>query len=388
MARVAPPSFPPRPEADARRALRADLLAWYASARRDLPWRRTSDPYAIWISEAMLQQTRVEAVKEYWVAFLERFPDVGALARAGDEELLAAWSGLGYYRRARALREAAGVIVTQHAGEFPTELEAALALPGVGRYTAGAVLSIACGQPRALVDGNVGRVFGRLFELDAPAGSGALERELWARAGELVPEQQPGEWNQALMELGALVCLPREPRCGACPLAGRCQARARGRTDELPRPRPRKAPTPVALELLLAERGSRVLRARRPAEGRMAGMWELPTRELGSEQLWPSAHQAPGLEPGALLGELSHAITRFAVRARVHRATPPKGWRASASLAWHERAELSELGLTGMTKKALALKLSRPEARPGVPVAIRGSAAMTPRAKTNSGVKP
>ena len=173
MASVAPPSFPPRPEAEARRALRADLLGWYARERRDLPWRRTSDPYAVWISEAMLQQTRVEAVKGYWVAFLERFPDVGSLARAGDEELLAAWSGLGYYRRARALREAAGVIEAEHGGEFPTELEAALALPGVGRYTAGAVLSIAYQQPRALVDGNVARVFGRLFELDAPEPVGA-----------------------------------------------------------------------------------------------------------------------------------------------------------------------------------------------------------------------
>ncbi|MBM3975798.1 MAG: hypothetical protein FJ299_02270, partial [Planctomycetes bacterium] len=224
---------------DASAALVRDLCAWFDRAQRDLPWRRTRDPYAIWISEAMLQQTRVETVIPYWRRFLERFPDLRALAAAPEDSVVAAWSGLGYYRRARALREAARALVERHAGGFPRTRDAWLALPGVGPYTAGAVLSIAFDEPEPLVDGNVLRVFARLFAIAEPIDRPATVKRIWARAAELVPRRprgatRPRNWNQALMELGATVCLPREPNCGECPVRAHCAARAAGRTAELP----------------------------------------------------------------------------------------------------------------------------------------------------------
>src|SRR5262245_38334735 len=207
---------------------RADLQRmlgrWYRRERRDLPWRRTRDPYAIWISEAMLQQTRVEAVIPRYEAFLARLPDVAALAAAGEAEVLALWSGLGYYARARALRDAARAIVQRHAGVLPRTRAAWLELPGVGPYTAGAVLSIAFSASEPLVDGNVQRVLARLFALEEWQGSKALSEGCWELARALVPragdELDPGAWNQALMELGARVCTARSPDCAACPEIG------------------------------------------------------------------------------------------------------------------------------------------------------------------------
>jgi A/G-specific adenine glycosylase len=235
-------------------AFRRALPRWYRRHKRDLPWRRTRDPYAIWISEAMLQQTRVETVVSYWRRFLELFPNVATLAAADERDVLAAWSGLGYYRRARALHSAARAIVERHGGEFPSDANHVRELPGIGPYTAGAVLSIAFDQPEALVDGNVARVFCRLFELDAPHESPALKRELWNLARRLVPQDGgAGEWNQALMELGATICTPRSPSCASCPLERRCKASANGRVLELPRTKTRRAPIEVELEARLVD---------------------------------------------------------------------------------------------------------------------------------------
>ncbi|HUR26931.1 MAG TPA: A/G-specific adenine glycosylase, partial [Planctomycetota bacterium] len=206
-------------------ALRKSLASWYLAQRRDLPWRRTQDPYAIWISEAMLQQTRVETVIGYWARFLARFPDIASLARAREEDVLAAWSGLGYYRRAKSLCEAARAIVAEHGGRFPRSRESVLALPGVGPYTAGAVLSIAFDQREAIVDGNVARVFSRVFALEDVLGSASSQEKLWDLARELLPPTRgAGDWNQALMELGATVCTARDPLCGTCPIARHCLA--------------------------------------------------------------------------------------------------------------------------------------------------------------------
>ena len=352
--------FPPRPDPAAARALRRRLLAWYLAERRDLPWRRTRDPYAIWISEAMLQQTRVETVVPYWERFLERFPDVDALAEAGEEELLAAWSGLGYYRRARALQAAARVIVEEHGGEFPRDRAAVLALPGVGPYTAGAVLSIAFDAAEPLVDGNVARVFCRLFGLDAPADSAALKRELWERAEALLPRRAgprgPGAWNQAVMELGAMLCTPREPHCMLCPLRRDCRALAEGRVARLPRPGRRAEPVDVELEVLLVVQGGRLLLVRRPPEGRMAGMWECPTRELGSSHLWPRTFPGTGLVAGEELGEVRHGITRHRIKARVRAGRRTGRGRLPAGLAWYSPEAIQGLGLTGMTRKVLDLQ--------------------------------
>ena len=334
------------------------LGRWFRANKRDLPWRRTRDPYAIWISEAMLQQTRVEVVIPYFARFLARFPDVQALAAATEEDVLALWSGLGYYSRARALRAAAQVIVERHGGVLPRMRAAWLALPGVGPYTAGAVLSIAFSAREPLVDGNVQRVLARLLAWKDPQGSPALARRAWEHALALLPRNgsalDPGDWNQALMELGARVCTPRAPRCEECPLAADCFARARGLAAELPRPRSRHAPVAVRLEIALIVDAARVLVVRRPVGGRMAGMFELPTRELvpaaARARLWP----ADGAwASGAPLGEIGHTITHHRIRATVVAAAEPGAPLAEAR--WVPMAELDVLALIGLARKALAL---------------------------------
>ncbi|MCK6445194.1 MAG: A/G-specific adenine glycosylase [Planctomycetes bacterium] len=338
------------------RALRRELVAWYAVAQRDLPWRRTRDPYAIWISEAMLQQTRVETVIEYWRRFLARFPDARTLATAREDDVLGLWSGLGYYRRARHLHAAAKALVERHGGEFPREPTLVRELPGVGAYTAGAVLSIAFDAPEPLVDGNVARVFARLFELDAPLGSKELDRELWALARRLVPGSGAGEWNQAVMELGATVCTPKNPRCDACPLARRCRARATSRQGELPRPKARRAAVDVELDVLFVARGRDVLCVRRAQGGRMAGLLELPTIERaqgGHARLHPTEH-AGGIvfRVGEVLGSVRHTITHHRIRATAfvgrapHRELPPP-------YEWHASDQLDRLALTGLARKVL-----------------------------------
>ena len=337
------------------------LLGWYDGARRDLPWRRTRDPYAVWISEAMLQQTRVETVEGYWRRFLDALPTVADLAAADEEGVLALWSGLGYYRRARSLQAAARALVERHGGRFPRTRAELLALPGIGPYTAGALLSIAFDLPEPLVDGNVARVLARRFALELDPASGAGQRELWRRAAELVPAARAGDWNQALMELGATVCTPRAPRCGACPWGGECLARARGLSEVLPRARPRPAPLEVELTIAVAERGGALLLRRRPAGGRMAGLWEFPTREEaaadGATRLFPARFEPPlVVDEEAPLGRLAHAITRHRIRARVLPARPrgPLAGRAGGA-EWIERGRLADLGLTGMARKVLRL---------------------------------
>jgi A/G-specific adenine glycosylase len=354
----APSRLPANVSAAQRRALHAALARWFRAEQRDLPWRRTRDPYAIWISEAMLQQTRVETVVPYFARFLARFPDVRSLAEAGEGELLAAWSGLGYYSRARALSAAARAVIERHGGSLPRSRAEWLALPGVGPYTAGAVLSIAFGASEALVDGNVQRVFARLFALEEPLSSAALVERCWDLARALVPrvdELDPGLWNQALMELGARVCTARAPGCAACPLRVRCRAFATQRVAELPRPRARRAPLAVELELWLVRSRGRVLLAERPAGGRMAGLLELPTRERvvagAAPRLWPAELPAALVPaPGAPLARFAHAITHHRIRAEVRaaraRSLPPH-------MRWVDERELAGAALTGMAKKAL-----------------------------------
>lgn len=343
------------------RRLRRDLLAWFAVERRALPWRANRDPYRVWISEAMLQQTRVETVIPYFERFLARFPTVGALAEARVDDVLGAWSGLGYYRRARTLHAAARALVERHGGAFPREREQVIELPGVGPYTAGAVLSIAYDLPEALVDGNVARVFARLFELDGVQGARAFEERVWSLARELVPARGgAGDWNQALMELGALVCTPRDPRCGDCPVRSACKALAAQRVHELPRPKLRRATVEVELELLVDATRAGLLLEERPETGRMAGLWQLPTIELGARARiapleWPAGAR---VVLGDAVGELAHTITHHRIRAKLRcgassaRALPERWRRVRAE-------ELGARALTGMTKKALALPTVR-----------------------------
>jgi len=338
------------------------LVRWFRVEKRALPWRERRGGYRVWISEAMLQQTRVSTVIPYFERFLERFPDLQTLAAAPLEDVLALWSGLGYYRRARTLHQAARAIVAQHGGVFPRTRAALLELPGIGPYTAGAVASLAFDAPEPLVDGNVERVFARLFALPGAAGSASLKQRVWELAAELVPKKSgAGEWNEALMELGALVCLPREPDCAACPLEKLCAARALGRAADFPAPKARKAGVEVELEALLVERGGRILLHRRPEAGRMAGLWELPTRELGSQRLFPEPLPG-GLRAGATLAQLRHTITHHRIRLALRcgkLAREPRGaqWR------WVDEAGLGALGLTGMTRKALRLLAKSAPAR-------------------------
>lgn len=299
------------PDDDAVRDLRARLLAWYDRERRDLPWRvaagGTPDPYRVWLSEVMLQQTRVETVRPYFERWLTRFPTLEALADAPLDDVLKAWEGLGYYSRARNFHRAVKEVGERYGGEVPGEEAAFGALPGVGRYTAGAVLSIAFGRETPVVDGNVRRVFARLTDDPRPTG-GAL----WTLAGRLVTGERPGDLNQALMELGAMVCTPRSPSCERCPLEDRCAARAAGTVGERPAPKARK-PVPTEVHgVAVLTRGDRVLLARRPLAGRLAGMWEFPGAERregeGSEAAAARAALAAAgvqVETGAL---------RFAVR--------------------------------------------------------------------------
>ncbi len=257
------------------RRLHESLLTWYARERRDLPWRRTRDPYSIWLSEVMLQQTRVDTVIPYYERFLARWPTVSALADAPIDDVLAAWSGLGYYRRARMLHAAARSIADVR--EFPRDAEGLARVKGIGRYTAGAVASIAYGEATPLVDGNVARVFARLFAIEDDVRSTKGIARLWALAEELVDQGDPGAWNQALMELGATVCAPRDPRCLLCPAQTLCRARALGKERDLPRMKAKAKPRVQKRWALVATKGEAVLLGQRRADVRFGGLWEPPT---------------------------------------------------------------------------------------------------------------
>jgi len=279
-------------------AARRALLAHYDRDRRALPWRGEDDPYRIWVSEVMLQQTRVETVIPYYRRWLERFPDLATLAAADVDDVLLAWQGLGYYRRARGLHAGARMVREHHGGEVPADHAALIGLPGVGEYTAAAVASIAFGQAVGVVDGNVKRVMARLGDNPRPTA-----RWLQDAAQALVDPDRPGDWNQALMELGATVCTPRGPRCGECPLAAWCRARAAGTQEERPAPQARKAvPHEVRATAVVLDGQGRALVVRRGEEGLLAGLWAFPDRIIqgsGHRALAEAARaaaQAAGVE--------------------------------------------------------------------------------------------
>lgn len=262
---------------------RRGLLSWFAKHKRDLPWRRSRDPYRIWLSEVMLQQTRVAAVIPYYERFLEAFPTVQALADARADRVLTKWSGLGYYSRARNLQKAAQEIVLRHSREFPRDYEAALALPGIGRYTAAAVLSIAYDAPHAVLDGNVARVLARLGAVRGDLRAPGTWSKLSATAEELLSRKQPGDWNQAMMELGATVCTPKSPRCGHCPLEKWCRAHKLGIAEEVPAARKKRATVDLTLAAaVLLDRQRRTLLVRQEnGEGALfSRMWQFPSLEI------------------------------------------------------------------------------------------------------------
>lgn len=258
------------------RTIAAALEPWFLAHHRDLSWRRTRDPYAIWVSEIMLQQTRVDTVERYWSGFIARFPDVATLAAADTDEVLAAWSGLGYYRRARLLHAGARMVAAQLGAELPRDVEGLRQIPGIGAYTAGAIAAIAYDQPQPLVDGNVARVLSRLEGETTPAQQGATAPWLWDACAAILRSGTPRVLGQALMELGATVCTPAAPRCDACPLLRICRAHADGVTADIPAPRVRAAVTVERWRALAVVHDDAVLLVRRGDAGLLARMWSLP----------------------------------------------------------------------------------------------------------------
>lgn len=317
----------------------AQLLAWYDAHKRDLPWRRSRDPYRIWLSEVMLQQTRVAAVIPYYERFLERFPTVEALAQAREQELLAAWSGLGYYSRARNLQRAAKKI--QDAGRFPSDYESIKQLPGIGDYTAAAVASIAFDLPHAVVDGNVLRVLSRITAERGEVRAPVTKSRLQELADRLIDRIRPGEFNQALMELGATVCLPRQPQCLLCPLTKGCEARRLGLQYEIPIRSTRAVPERQQKQVLVIEKRGKLLFWQRPADSRrLAGFWELPEPE-----------QLPGARNIQRIGGFRHTIVSTHYRIGVLTGTArliPGGFE------WLDRRRLHEFPLSTRARKALA----------------------------------
>jgi A/G-specific adenine glycosylase len=316
---------------------RANLLEWFARYRRDLPWRRTRDPYAIWVSEIMLQQTRVAAVIPYYERFLARFPDLEALAQAPEADLLAHWAGLGYYYRARNLQQAARRMLDS--GEFPSSYEEIRRLPGIGEYTAAAVASIAFELPHAVLDGNVFRVLSRVCDDATNTASSAGRRRFAVIADELLDRSSPGLFNQAMMELGATICLAGNPQCLLCPVARLCRGRASGRQNELPVKIAARKTVEEHRTVFWIERQGSVLLWQRDAGSRlMPGFWELPERG-----------QLPGVAAGRRMGAFRHSITFHRYRFEVMEARAPA---EIGRCEWIALSELAGLPASTIFKKA------------------------------------
>jgi A/G-specific adenine glycosylase len=313
---------------------RKNLLRWFGEQQRDLPWRRTKDPYAIWVSEIMLQQTRVAAAIPYFERFLTSFPNYAALAAASEEDVLRRWAGLGYYYRARNMQKAAQRMC--ELGGFPGDYEAILELPGVGDYTAAAVASIAFDLLHAVVDGNVVRVVSRLV------GSNEGRKQVVAVADKLLDRQRPGDFNQAMMELGATLCLPKNPHCLLCPVSKLCEARKLGTQANFPASKRKARNEKIERDLFWVERRGKVLAWQRPPEARlMPGFWELPEKE-----------HLPAAFPEKILGDFSHGITVYSYKMKVWRTPVPA---KLGDCRWLELRELADLPLSTIFKKALSV---------------------------------
>ena len=297
------------------------LLEWYDKNARVIPWRFEQTPYRTWISEIMLQQTQVDTVIPYFERWMAQFPDVTALAAASEQDVLTLWEGLGYYSRARNLHKAAQVLLREYNGRLPETAEGLQELPGIGPYTAAAIASIAFGQDVATVDGNIRRVFSRLFNLTEPLRSPASERQIWALAEANLPSGKAGLYNQALMDLGATICTPKSPDCERCPVVAVCQARAMGVVEERPVKPPRKKVPSLTVTAAVIHRNGRVLLAKRPPEGLLGGMWEFPGGTLEERDadlpacLRREIREELGVEVevGEPFGTYKHAYTHFKI---------------------------------------------------------------------------
>jgi len=337
----------------------ADLLCWYSDHGRDLPWRRTKDPYAIWLSEIMLQQTTVTSVLPYFKKFIDTFPDIEKLAAAPVEVVIEMWAGLGYYRRARNLHVAARQVCEHFQGKFPDTSEAVESLPGIGRSTAGAILSIAFGKPIPVLDANVRRVLSRMTVCPHPVRSVKGEKELWYWAEKFTSREQPGDYAQAIMDLGATVCVPKQPDCLLCPWQQRCHAYAEGATARYPIQTPRKKVRKVRGVVIVAEWRGHYLIRRRSLEGMLAGLWEFPDRHLRADESEEEAvrNLLPQSIEGTPIccGRVNHQYSHFHISLQVYHVK----WRGKplpvmeSSEQWVSLPELKKMALHGAHKKAL-----------------------------------
>ena len=344
----------PRKTATATTVARS-IEKWFPDSARELPWRKNRDGWRSLVSELMLQQTQASRVAEIFEGFMVQFPSPQVLAEADEDAVLAAWKGLGYYRRARLLQAAAVVICREYGGEVPREVPVLESLPGVGPYTAGAVASIAFGKRAPIVDGNVARVIARLDGLDFPGGDPALMRAAWKRAGELVEVcQKPAILNEGLMELGASICTPapRQPRCTACPLRGSCQARKLGISGSIPRARPRVSRRIIHHHAVAIQRNGKWLLTQRSRSGHWAGMWELPSVEDSRPLGIPELNDALAISTTDLhlVDEFTHLLSHREIRLRIYsaRTRQRRG-------EWRTIEEIEELAMSSAMRKALRL---------------------------------
>jgi A/G-specific adenine glycosylase len=296
------------------------LLDWYATHARQMPWRGNPDPYAVWVSEAMLQQTRVETVIPYFLKWMQIFPTIESLANADEQQVLNAWEGLGYYSRARSLRKAAQILKDQYHSQLPHTIEELLSLPGIGPYSAAAISSIAFGLDEAVLDGNVKRVLARVFNLTHPANSPAGEKDFWKVARTLLPRGSAGAYNQAVMDLGATICTPQNPQCSRCPINHYCLANKLGLQAQLPVMLEKKPIPHYTVCAAIIQRDGQVLIAHRPSNGLLGGMWEFPggkveTGESYEQALSREINEELGTQiwVGELFGKYKHAYTHFRV---------------------------------------------------------------------------
>jgi A/G-specific adenine glycosylase len=346
-------------------ALCRRLLAWFRGSARDLPWRRSRDPYRIWVSEIILQQTRIEIGLEYYERIVQAFPDVFSLAAATEDRVLKLWEGLGYYGRARNLQKAARVLVRRRKGAFPQCAAEWRLLPGVGRSTAGAIASIAFGEPVAVLDGNVKRVLARVFRVERSIDESAALRDLWDLAEALVPGRSPGDFNQALMELGALVCLPKRPRCERCPLRKRCAAYRHGEQESLPRRKAKKAIPHKEIVAAAIRKDGRFLLARRPSRGLLGGLWEFPGGEAGKGETLTQAlgrilksELGIDLRVGRKLGSVGHAYSHFRITLNLYACELAAGMPRAATYSdvkWIPRGRFDRYAFHAACRKAASL---------------------------------
>lgn len=350
-----------------KQSLRRRLLAWYHKHARDLPWRRSRDPYRVWISEIMLQQTQVATVRDYFTRFIAAFPDIRSLADANEIDVLRLWEGLGYYRRARQLHAAAKQVVEIHSGKFPHDLVELQSLPGIGRYTAGAIASIAFDQHAPILEANTIRLFSRLLAFTGEATSAAGQSTLWRFAEEILPQKDVAHFNQALMELGSLVCTPIEPLCDQCPLATLCKANKLQLQHAIPAAKPRPAFTHLREAAIIVRKNGSVLMRRCGENERWAGLWDFPRFELDAtgplfaqQEIVAKVAAQTGVQcaPGAILKTLKHCVTRYRITLDCYEAAYVFGrlkTAAGAQIRWAPISQLSALPLSATGRKIATL---------------------------------